>query len=322
MQQISGAPCSPEAIFRQGEGAPPRKKKDKKEEKENAEEQDGKAENGQAEAAEAEGETAKAEAEGEAEGEAAEADGANGEAEESKSKEEAQGDAEEDKAAAEVDQEGGEKTEEAGEKAEGEEGGQDEKEEEGDGEKKEGEEGEEEEEEFSEEGQWKYGESFGSAWKEGDVIGVLFSSKDGTWKMSFSLNGSFTAPMGEAFSMDIVEDSALAMLVAAGDEGEIEVNLGQRLFQTSPKLEDEAEVVRGLGEAMKMRPAWKVQLPKGVKAWPVFEEPSRTSKGRKPLEDKAEVDQLHSTSDNWVQLMEGWVQTRMLVAGTEYEGLK
>ncbi|CAE6966380.1 unnamed protein product, partial [Symbiodinium sp. KB8] len=86
--------------------------------------------------------------------------------------------------------------------------------------------------------------------------------------------------------------------------------------------EEEPRAVRGLGEAMRMRPAWKVQLPKGVKAWPVFEEPSRTSKGRKPLEDKVEVDQLHSAEDNWVQIMEGWVQTRMLVAGTEYEALK
>lgn len=61
--------------------------------------------------------------------------------------------------------------------------------------------------------------------------------------------------------------------------------------------QEEGVAVRGLGEAMKMRPAWKVQLPKGVKAaeserivsvseaWPVFEEPSRNSKGKKPLEE-------------------------------------
>ncbi|CAE7706741.1 unnamed protein product [Symbiodinium necroappetens] len=190
---------------------------------------------------------------------------------------------------------------------------------EGDGEEADGEEGEEEgekedegkddkdeEEEFSEEGQWKYGESFGAAWKEGDVIGVLFDAKDGTANLSFSLNGSLAAPMGQAFTIDLAEDMTLAMVLASGDEGEINVNLGQRLFQTCPSVqegEEEPRAVRGLGEAMRMRPAWKVQLPKGVK-------------------DKVEVDQLHSAEDNWVQIMEGWVQTRMLVAGTEYEALK
>eukprot|EP00931_Biecheleriopsis_adriatica_P032930 TRINITY_DN19156_c0_g1_i1.p1 TRINITY_DN19156_c0_g1~~TRINITY_DN19156_c0_g1_i1.p1 ORF type:complete len:5580 (-),score=1373.58 TRINITY_DN19156_c0_g1_i1:6-15065(-) len=233
-------------------------------------------------------------------------------------------DQKEDKEEEEKEKKEGEEGKEAGGEDGEQEGGNEDGEGDGDGEGEgENEEGEEEEEEeFSEEGAWKYGETFGSAWKEGDVIGVLFSSKEGTCSLSFSLNGSFTAPFGEAFSLELPEDSTLAMVLGAGDEGEVQVNLGQRLFQTAPIIGEEEIPARGLGEAMRMRPAWKVQLPKGVKAWPVFEEASRTSKGKKPLEDKADVDQLHAADDNWVLLMEGWVQTRMLVAGTEYEGLK
>ncbi|CAE8589057.1 unnamed protein product [Polarella glacialis] len=171
------------------------------------------------------------------------------------------------------------KDEEAEEKKEGE--GEEKKEEEGDEKKEE----EEEEEEANEDGAWKYGEPFGSAWKEGDVIGILFIA-------------------GEAFSLDVTdEESTLALVIAAGDEGELAVNLGQRLFQTAPSPERAAEPASRPG---------KSSCPKE----------SRSSKGKMPLEDKADVDTIQIGEDNWVLLMEGWVQTRMLVAGTEYEALK
>ncbi|CAK0867315.1 unnamed protein product [Prorocentrum cordatum] len=73
---------------------------------------------------------------------------------------------------------------------------------------------------------------------------------------------------------------------------------------------------------MQLLPAWKVVLPSGVKAWPIFEEASRESKGKKPLEDKTEVEQLQEGEGNWVELMEGWVQTKMVIGGREIEALK
>eukprot|EP00927_Polykrikos_kofoidii_P071610 TRINITY_DN6786_c1_g1_i1.p1 TRINITY_DN6786_c1_g1~~TRINITY_DN6786_c1_g1_i1.p1 ORF type:complete len:1717 (-),score=357.88 TRINITY_DN6786_c1_g1_i1:78-5066(-) len=157
---------------------------------------------------------------------------------------------------------------------------------------------------------------------EGDTIGALFTrKKDGTCKFSFSLNGSFDAPFGQAFEIDFPVGTAFYLVVAAGDEGNLAINLGQNLFQVYPPVEEGYAVPKGLGEAMQLLPAWKVTLPKGVKAWPVFEAASRESKGKKPLEDKAEVEQLQAGEGVWVELIEGWVQTKTAVAGREIEAL-
>eukprot|EP00930_Biecheleria_cincta_P027556 TRINITY_DN19334_c0_g1_i1.p1 TRINITY_DN19334_c0_g1~~TRINITY_DN19334_c0_g1_i1.p1 ORF type:complete len:4939 (-),score=993.22 TRINITY_DN19334_c0_g1_i1:298-13221(-) len=315
-----------------GEGAPPQKQKDKEKEEAKADKEEG--DDGEKEKDERPGGEEAASKEGEEECKGQQADNAEDEKredgeqtekhEEKKPEDGPAGEKHKDKESTEEGGEGegeGDAEEDAAEKVEGEGDGED-KAEEVKEEKEEEEEEKEEEDELGEEGQWKYGEPYGAAWKEGDVIGVLFTATEGSCQLSFSLNGSFVAPFGQAFSIDLDENATLALAVAAGDEGEVQLNLGQRLFQTAPAVDASHGQVRGLGEAMRMRPAWKVQLPKGVKAWPVFEEPSRGSKGKKPLEDKVEVDQLHSAEDNWVLLMEGWVQTRMMVAGTEYEGLK
>ena len=47
---------------------------------------------------------------------------------------------------------------------------------------------------------WSNGESkFGSAWKEGDIIGVAANLHEGNKSFSFSVNGNWESPNGLAF---------------------------------------------------------------------------------------------------------------------------
>lgn len=64
----------------------------------------------------------------------------------------------------------------------------------------------------------------------------------------------------------------------------------------------------------------QVQLPKAVKAWPVYALPSRDSQGRRAMKDGEVVEQVALGDGGWVQHQAGWSPCRMVVVGHERLG--
>merc|ERR1712048_229597 len=166
---------------------------------------------------------------------------------------------------------------------------------------------------------WERADKYGHDWQKGDVICCSLSLPGG--KVSFGLNGDFDKPMGEAFEMKVSEGAQLCLVVVPGSEGRLRVNMGQTGFMNPPPSENH----RGLGEALRIRPTWKVSLPKEVKTWPVYKGPSRSSDGRKPVKNGDLLEQAFGCKEEvagWLYHEKGWSPIKASVAGKDYEAFQ
>merc|ERR1712048_183989 len=166
---------------------------------------------------------------------------------------------------------------------------------------------------------WERADKYGHDWQKGDVICCSVSLPGGI--ASFGLNGDYEKPMGEAFDMKLPEGAQLVLVVAPGTEGRLRVNVGQTGFMNPPPSEKH----RGLGEAMRIRPTWKVSLPKEVKTWPVYKGPSRSSDGRKPVKNGDLLEQAFGCKEEvegWLYHEKGWSPKKATVNMKEYEAFK
>eukprot|EP00927_Polykrikos_kofoidii_P035876 TRINITY_DN30381_c0_g2_i1.p1 TRINITY_DN30381_c0_g2~~TRINITY_DN30381_c0_g2_i1.p1 ORF type:complete len:3775 (-),score=772.57 TRINITY_DN30381_c0_g2_i1:67-10008(-) len=162
---------------------------------------------------------------------------------------------------------------------------------------------------------WDRSQPYGDSFQTGDTICCKISMPGG--KIAFGLNGDFSNPMGDAFNLELPEGAEVILVLAPGDSGKLKVNMGHAPFLTPPPEGNE----RGLGEAMRLRPTWQVDLPKEVKAWPVYAAPSRSAEGKKALKSEEIVEEF-SVQGDWLLHEGGWSQCKAVAAGKQYEALK
>ena len=85
---------------------------------------------------------------------------------------------------------------------------------------------------------WRTGDGadFGREWSSGDVVGCAWSlaaGATGNITISFSLNGSWDAPMGAAFE-GVHPEGELRPALTLSRGAEVEVNTGSQPFRFAP----------------------------------------------------------------------------------------